>query len=157
MKLSEFYSKHPFGSLSVVLALLLLVASSVAIINFRRTLKKVVAWEHLLEVMMRVGEYLQSNTSIELSNSIATPTEVTEYGIVVLSKWPNMSTEDKLLLDAWGSPMHFYAIRINDKVYLKGISAGPDRVFNTQDDIINSEFDDTGTIFPPRNYLKNNK
>ncbi len=157
MHLSGSIAKHPFWSLSIVLSLLLLVVSSVAIINFRRTLKKVVAWEHLLEVMTRVGEHLQSNPSIELSNDIASSTEVTEYGIVVLPEWPYKSTEDTLLLDEWGSPMHFYAVRINGKVYLKGISAGPDRVFNTQDDIINSEYDDTGNVFHPRNYLKNNK
>ena len=140
-----------------MLAILLLVASSFAIVNFRRTLKNVVAWEHLLEVIMRVGEYLQANHSIVLSDDIASPTEVTEYGIVVLPKWPHISIENKLLLDKWGSSMHFYAVRINDKVYLKGISAGPDRIFDTKDDIINSEYDDTGNIFYPRNLLKYSK
>ncbi len=157
MHLPKVMSKHPFWSLSVFLTVFLLVASSEVIINYRRTLKSVMAWEHLPVVMMGVGEYLQANPSIELSDSIAIPTDVTDYGIVVLPEWPNKSLEDKQLLDEWGSPMHFYAVRINDKVYLKGISAGPDRFFYTQDDIINSEYDNTGNVFHPRNYLKNNK
>ena len=140
--------------LSVLLAFLLLTLSIGAYFSFKRSLNNVIAWEDLLVVIMRVGDYLHSNPAIELSSDIAFPTDVSQYGIAVLPKWPRNHTKDGFLLDIWGSPIQFYAVRINDKVYIKGISAGPDHRFHTQDDIINSEYDDTGNIFHPRNRLK---
>ena len=148
--------KQPFKVLAVILTFLILIASAYAYFSFKRTLKNVVAWENLLVVIMGVGEYLTSNPSVEISDNIESPTDVSDYGIIVLPEWPRQNKADKLLLDDWGTPMKFYAVRINGKVYLKGISAGPDRRFHTSDDIINSEYDDSGNIFHPRNLLKNN-
>ena len=139
--------------LSVLLAFLLLTLSIGVYFSFKRSLNNVIAWEDLLVVIMRVGDYLQSNP-VEISNDLAFPTDVSQLGIAMLPKWPRNNTKDGLLLDIWGSPMQFYAVRINDKVYMKGISAGQDRRFYTQDDIINSEYDDTGNVFHPRNRLK---
>jgi hypothetical protein len=50
--------------------------------------------------------------------------------------------------------MMFFAIRLKEETYHKGISAGKDRLFNTDDDIIDSEYDDSGNIFHPRNRLR---
>ena len=148
--------KQPFKVLAVILTFLILIASAYAYFSFKRTLKNVVAWENLLVVIMGVGEYLTSNPSVEISDNIESPTDVSKYGVIVLPEWPRQNKAAKLLLDDWGTPMQFYAVRINGKVYLKGISAGPDHRFHTSDDIINSEYDDSGNIFHPRNLLKNN-
>ncbi len=143
--------------LAVVLAFLLLTLSFGAYFSFKRSLNNIVVWEDLLVVIMRVGDYLHSNPEFELSSDIAFPSEVSQLGIAVLPKWPRNNTKNGLLLDIWGSPMQFYAVRINNDVYIKGISAGPDRRFYTQDDIINSEYDDTGNVFHPRNRLNGKK
>lgn len=70
-----------------------------------------------------------------------------------MDDWP-FGKSANVCHDRWGTPMKFQAVRINDKNYFKGLSAGPDRQFNTKDDVINSQFDDTSNIFSPLYHLK---
>ena len=70
-----------------------------------------------------------------------------------MDDWP-FGKSANVCHDLWGTPMKFQAVHINDKNYFKGLSAGPDRQFNTTDDVINSQFDDTSNIFSPVHHLK---
>jgi hypothetical protein len=70
-----------------------------------------------------------------------------------MDDWP-FGKSANVCHDRWGTPMKFQTVRINAKNYFKGLSAGPDRQFNTKDDVINSQFDDTSNIFSPLYHLK---
>ena len=43
--------------------------------------------------------------------------------------------------------MRFFLVRCNGKIYGKGISPGRDGKFGTEDDLIVSQYDRTGTIY----------
>jgi hypothetical protein len=87
-----------------------------------------------------------------LSDDVSNPTDISTLAVACREDWPYGKME-KACLDRWGTPMMFFAIRLKEETYHKGISAGKDRVFNTNDDIIDSEYDDSGNIFHPHNRL----
>ena len=77
-----------------------------------------------------------------------TPLEVTDISLAPLSVPPSgWNKGDPPYRDRHGNPMRFFLIRWNGSIYGKGISAGRDGKFGTDDDIVSSDYDDTNN--PP--------
>ena len=153
MKSLQTIKHHPVKTAFAVVGFLLLIAAVCYGINFKRTLNRVVAWEELNEINYRLHDYLTDHQDLPLSDDIHRPTDVSHLIGLVMDDWP-FGKSANVCHDRWGTPMKFQAVHINDKNYFKGLSAGPDRQFNTTDDVINSQFDDTSNIFSPVHHLK---
>ena len=153
MSFSASIKLHPVKAVVVVIGIALLLAGVMVAIDFKRNLDNVVVWEDLHQFNLLLGNYLQEHKNIPLSEDVSNPTDISILAIDCGKDWPYGKTE-KACLDRWGTPMMFFAIRLKEETYHKGISAGKDRVFNTKDDIIDSEYDDTGNIFHSHNRLR---
>ncbi len=152
MSLLRKIKQHPIKAASVAIGLVLLLAGVMVAISFKRDLDNVVAWEDLHHFNLLLSNYLQEHKNIPLSEDVSNPTDISKLAVGCREAWPLGKTE-KACLDRWGTPMTFFAIRLKEDTYHKGISAGKDRIFGTNDDIIDSEYDDTGNIFHSHNRL----
>ena len=153
MSFSASIKRHPVKSAVAVIGIALLLVGVVVAIDFKRNLDNVVVWEDLHQFNFLLGNYLLEHKNIPLSEDVSNPTDISTLAIACREDWPYGKME-KACLDRWGTPMMFFAIRLKEETYHKGISAGKDRVFNTDDDIIDSEYDDSGNIFHPHNRLR---
>ena len=153
MSIASRIKQHPVKAVVVAIGLVLLFAGVMFAISFKRDLDNVVAWEDLQQLNYQLRNYLDEHKNIPLSEDISNPTDISELAVACREDWPFGKTE-KACLDRWGTPMTFFAIRLKEETYHKGISAGKDRVFNTKDDIIDSEYDDSGNIFHAHNRLR---
>ena len=153
MSFSASIKRHPVKSVIAVIGIALLLVGVVVAIDFKRNLDNVVVWEDLHQFNLLLGNYLLEHKNIPLSEDVSNPTDISDIAINCWKEWPYGKTE-KACLDRWGTPMMFFAIRLQEETYHKGISAGKDRLFNTDDDIIDSEYDDSGNIFHPHNRLR---
>ena len=153
MSFSASIKQHPIKAVAVAIGLVLLFAGVMFAISFKRDLDNVVAWEDLHQLNYLLRNYLDEHKNIPLSEDVTNPTNISELAIACREDWPFGKTE-KACLDRWGTPITFFAIRLKEDTYHKGISAGKDRIFGTNDDIIDSEYDDTGNIFHPHNRLR---
>ncbi len=153
MSIASKIKKHPVKAAAVAIGLVLLLVGVMVAISFKRDLDNVVAWEDLHQLNYELRNYLDEHKNIPLSEDVTNPTNISELAVACREDWPFGKTE-KACLDRWGTPMTFFAIRLQEETYHKGISAGKDRVFNTKDDIIDSEYDDTGNIFHSHNRLR---
>ena len=153
MSIASRIKQHPVKAVVVAIGLVLLFAGVMFAISFKRDLDNVVAWEDLHQLNYLLRNYLDEHKNIPLSEDISNPTDISELAVAYREDWPFGKTE-KACLDRWGMPMKFFAIRLKEDTYHKGISAGKDRVFGTDDDIIDSEYDDTGNIFHSHNRLR---
>ena len=152
MSFSASIKRHPVKAAVAVIGIALLLAGVVVAIDFKRNLDNVVVWEDLHQFNFLLGNYLLEHKNIPLSEDVSNPTDISTLAVACREDWPYGKTE-KACLDRWGTPMMFFAIRLKEETYHKGISAGKDRLFNTKDDIIDSEYDDSGNIFHPHNRL----
>ena len=152
MKTLQTIKHHPVKTAFAVIGLLLLLAAVCYGINFKQTLNRVVAWEFLNQINYRLCDYLTEQQDLPLSDDIHQSTDISHLSGIAMDDWP-FGKSANVCHDRWGTPMNFQAVRINEKNYFKGISAGPDRQFNTKDDVINSQFDNTSNIFSPENHL----
>ena len=152
MSFSASIKRHPVKAIVAVIGIALLLVGVVVAIDFKRNLDNVVVWEDLHQFNLLLGNYLREHKNIPLSDDVSNPTDISTLAINCWKDWPYGKTE-KACHDRWGTPMMFFAIRLKEETYHKGISAGKDRVFNTNDDIIDSEYDDSGNIFHPHNRL----
>lgn len=152
MSFSASIKRHPVKSVIAVVGIALLLAGVMVAIDFKRNLNNVVVWEDLHQFNFLLGNYLLEHKNIPLSEDVSNPTDISTLAVACREDWPYGKTE-KACLDRWGTPMMFFAIRLKEETYHKGISAGKDRLFNTNDDIIDSEYDDSGNIFHPHNRL----
>ena len=153
MSFSASIKRHPVKAAVAVIGIALLLAGVMVAIDFKRNLDNVVVWEDLHQFNLLLGNYLLEHKNIPLSDDVSNPTDISTLAVACREDWPYGKTE-KACLDRWGTPMMFFAIRLKEETYHKGISAGKDRVFNTNDDIIDSEYDDSGNIFHPHNRLR---
>ena len=153
MSFSTSIKRHPVKSVIAVIGIALLLVGVVVAIDFKRNLDNVVVWEDLHQLNYQLHNYLDEHKNIPLSEDVSNPTDISELAVACREDWPFGKTE-KACLDRWGTPMTFFAIRLKKDTYHKGISAGKDRLFNTNDDIIDSEYDDSGNIFHPHNRLQ---
>ena len=153
MSFSASIKRHPVKAAVAVIGITLLLAGVMVAIDFKRNLDNVVVWEDLHQFNLLLGNYLLEHKNIPLSEDVSNPTDISDIAINCWKEWPYGKTE-KACLDRWDTPMMFFAIRLKEETYHKGISAGKDRVFNTVDDIIDSEYDDSGNIFHPHNRLR---
>ena len=153
MSFSASIKRHPVKAAVAVIGIALLLAGVVAAIDFKRNLDNVVVWEDLHQFNLLLGNYLLEHKNIPLSEDVSNPTDISTLAVACREDWPYGKME-KACLDRWGTPMMFFAIRLKEETYHKGISAGKDRLFNTKDDIIDSEYDDSGNIFHPHNRLR---
>ena len=153
MSFSASIKRHPVKAIVAVIGIALLLVGVVVAIDFKRNLDNVVVWEDLHQFNLLLGNYLLEHKNIPLSEDVSNPTDISDIAINCWKEWPYGKME-KACLDRWGTPMMFFAIRLQEETYHKGISAGKDRVFNTKDDIIDSEYDDSGNIFHPHNRLR---
>ena len=111
-------------------------------VNVYLFLGRVAEWENI-HVYMRCYEQLFERDPELLAKLSETPLEVTGISIrPVHAPWG-----DPPHLDRWGNLMHFFLVRCNGKIYGKGTSPGSDGKFGTEDDLIVSEYDRTGTIY----------
>ena len=152
MSFSASIKRHPVKAAVAVIGIALLLAGVMVAIDFKRNLDNVVVWEDLHQFNLLLGNYLLEHKNIPLSEDVSNPTDISDIAINCWKEWPYGKME-KACLDRWGTPMMFFAIRLKEETYHKGISAGKDRLFNTKDDIIDSEYDDSGNIFHPHNRL----
>ena len=153
MSFSARIKRHPVKAAVAAIGIALLLAGVMVAIDFKRNLDNVVVWEDLHQFNFLLGNYLLEHKNIPLSEDVSNPTDISTLAIACREDWPYGKME-KACLDRWGTPMMFFAIRLKEETYHKGISAGKDRVFNTDDDIIDSEYDDSGNIFHPHNRLR---
>ena len=153
MSFSASIKRHPVKSVIAVVGIAVLLVGVVVAIDFKRNLDNVVVWEDLHQFNFLLGNYLLEHKNIPLSEDVSNPTDISTLAVACREDWPYGKME-KACLDRWGTPMMFFAIRLKEETYHKGISAGKDRVFNTDDDIIDSEYDDSGNIFHPHNRLQ---
>ena len=153
MSFSASIKRHPVKATVAAIGIVLLLAGVMVAIDFKRNLDNVVVWEDLHQFNLLLGNYLLEHKNIPLSDDVSNPTDISTLAINCWKDWPYGKTE-KACHDRWGTPMMFFAIRLKEETYHKGISAGKDRVFNTNDDIIDSEYDDSGNIFHPHNRLR---
>ena len=153
MSITSRIKQHLIKAVAVAIGLVLLFAGVMFAISFKRDLDNVVAWEDLHQFNFLLGNYLLEHKNIPLSEDVSNPTDISTLAIACREDWPYGKME-KACLDRWGTPMVFFAIRLKEETYHKGISAGKDRLFNTDDDIIDSEYDDSGNIFHPHNRLQ---
>ena len=153
MSFSARLKRHPVKAIVAAIGIALLLAGVMVAIDFKRNLDNVVVWEDLHQFNLLLGNYLLEHKNIPLSEDVSNPTDISTLAVACREDWPYGKTE-KACLDRWGTPMMFFAIRLKEETYHKGISAGKDRVFNTVDDIIDSEYDDSGNIFHPHNRLR---
>ncbi|MEG2076907.1 MAG: hypothetical protein RRY34_10415 [Victivallaceae bacterium] len=98
---------------------------------------KLLAWEDLHVVVGNYIEHFYKHPELGADFN----EEEREITSVVTENRANLPK-----LDRWGTPMRFFMVKRNDDFYCKGISAGKDRKFFTSDDIIDSEYDDTGNV-----------
>lgn len=152
MSIATRIKQHPVKAVVVAIGLVLLLAGVMVAISFKRDLDNVVAWEDLHQLNYLLRNYLDEHKNIPLSEDISNPTDISELAVACREDWP-FGKNEKACLDRWGTPMTFFTIRLKEDTYHKGISAGKDRVFGTDDDIIDSEYDDTGNIFHSHNRL----
>ena len=152
MSIASRIKQHPVKAVVVAIGLVLLFAGVMFAISFKRDLDNVVAWEDLHQLNYQLRNYLDEHKNIPLSEDVTNPTNISELAVACQEDWPFGKIE-KACLDRWGTPMTFFAIRLKEDTYHKGISAGKDRIFGTNDDIIDSEYDDTGNIFHSHNRL----
>ena len=153
MSFSARIKQHPIKVAAAAIGLVLLLVGVMFAISFKRDLDNVVAWEDLHQLNYQLRNYLDEHKNIPLSEDVSNPTDISELAVACREDWP-YGKMGKACLDRWGTPMMFFAIRLKEETYHKGISAGKDRVFNTNDDIIDSEYDDSGNIFHPHNRLR---
>ncbi|MCR5382662.1 MAG: hypothetical protein K6G44_16875 [Lentisphaeria bacterium] len=153
MSFSASIKRHPVKVVIAIIGSVLLLAGIMVAIDFKRNLDNVVVWEDLHYFNLFLSNYLMEHKNIPLSEDVSNPTDISDIAINCWKEWPYGKTE-KACLDRWGTPMMFFAIRLKEETYHKGISAGKDRLFNTDDDIIDSEYDDSGNIFHPHNRLR---
>ena len=153
MSFSASIKRHPVKAAVAVIGIALLLVGVMIAIDFKRNLDNVVVWEDLHQFNFLLGNYLLEHKNIPLSEDVSNPTDISTLAVACREDWPYGKTE-KACLDRWGTPMMFFAIRLKEETYHKGISAGKDRLFNTKDDIIDSEYDDSGNIFHPHNRLR---
>ena len=153
MSFSASIKRHPVKAAVAVIGIALLLAGVMVAIDFKRNLDNVVVWEDLHQFNLLLGNYLLEHKNIPLSDDVSNPTDISTLAVACREDWP-YGKMGKACLDRWGTPMMFFAIRLKEETYHKGISAGKDRLFNTDDDIIDSEYDDSGNIFHPHNRLR---
>ncbi|MBO4527720.1 MAG: hypothetical protein J5743_08840 [Victivallales bacterium] len=153
MSFSARIKRHPVKAAVAAIGIVLLLAGVVVAIDFKRNLDNVVVWEDLHYFNLFLSNYLLEHKNIPLSEDVSNPTDISTLAVACREDWPYGKME-KACLDRWGTPMMFFAIRLKEETYHKGISAGKDRLFNTVDDIIDSEYDDSGNIFHPHNRLR---
>ena len=153
MSFSARIKRHPIKATVAAIGIVLLLAGVVVAIDFKRNLDNVVVWEDLHYFNLFLSNYLLEHKNIPLSEDVSNPTDISTLAVACREDWPYGKME-KACLDRWGTPMMFFAIRLKEETYHKGISAGKDRLFNTVDDIIDSEYDDSGNIFHPHNRLR---
>ena len=153
MSFSASIKRHPVKAVVAVIGLVLILVGVMIAIDFKRNLDNVVVWEDLHQFNLLLGNYLLEHKNIPLSDDVSNPTDISTLAVACREDWP-YGKMGKACLDRWGTPMMFFAIRLKEETYHKGISAGKDRLFNTDDDIIDSEYDDSGNIFHPHNRLR---
>ena len=131
----------------LALAVIFIAGASFALHRMVQGLRRIIVWENLHNTLYDCRKkFAQSNPV--LSSDPAHPSDVT-----------HLLTEKDYVggkLDYWNTAVKIYFIRaVNNQLYGKAVSAGPDRIFGTGDDVVTSEFDDTGTIYANVNSLEN--
>jgi hypothetical protein len=125
--------------IALALAVIFIAGASYTGCRMYRTIRRVVMWENLHNTLYDCRKKF-TNIQPPLSSDPHHPTDVSDL------------LEDNDYIggrrDLWGTEVKIYFIKaINNKFYGKAISAGPDRIFGTPDDVIDSEFDNTNTIY----------
>lgn len=133
--------------IALALAVIFIAGASVAVYQMVQGLRRIVVWENLHNTIYDCRKkFAESNPA--LSSDPSNPTDVSD-----------LLTEKDCIggkADYWGTPVKIYFIRaVNNKLYGKAVSAGPNRIFGTNDDVIVSEIDDTGTIYASIYSLEN--
>ena len=125
--------------IALALAVVFIAGASYTGCHMYRSIRRVVMWEKLHNTLYDIREKF-IRTQPQLSSDPLHPTDVS-----------NLLDEKDYIggrKDFWGTDVKIYFIKaINNKFYGKAVSAGPDRIFGTPDDVIDSEFDNTNTIF----------
>ena len=131
----------------LALAVISIAGASFVVHRMVQGLRRIIVWENLHNTLYDCRKkFAQSNPV--LSSDPANPTDVAD-----------LLTEKDYIggkLDYWNTAVKIYFIRaVNNQLYGKAISAGPDRIFGTGDDVVDSEFDGTGTIYHNINHYEN--
>ena len=125
--------------IALALAVIFIAGASVAVHHMVQCLRRIIVWENLHNTIYDCREKFTESNPV-LSSDPQKPTDVAE-----------LLTEKDYIggkIDYWGMPVKIYFIRaVNNKLYGKAVSAGPDRIFGTGDDVAVSEFDDAGNIY----------
>ena len=133
--------------IALALAVIFIAGASVAVHHMVQCLRRIIVWENLHNTIYDCREKFTESKPV-LSSDPQNPTDVAE-----------LLTEKDYIggkIDYWGMPVKIYFIRaVNNKFYGKAISAGPDRIFGTNDDVIVSEIDGSGTIYASIHSLEN--
>ena len=125
--------------IALALAVIFIAGASYLGCRMHRDIRRVVMWEKLHSTLYDCRKKF-TNIQPQLSSDPLHPTDVS-----------NLLDEKNYIggrRDFWGTEVKIFFIRaVNNKFYGKAVSAGPDRIFGTPDDVIDSEFDNTNTIF----------
>ena len=133
--------------IALALAVIFIAGASVAVHHMVQCLRQIIVWENLHNTIYDCREKFAESNPV-LSSDPRNPTDVSDW----------LTEKDCIggKADYWGTPVKIYFIRaVNNKLYGKAVSAGPDRIFGTNDDVIDSEIDGTGTIFASMYSLEN--
>ena len=133
--------------IALALAVIFIAGASVAVHHMVQSLRRIIVWENLHNTIYDCHEKFTESNPV-LSSDPQKPTDVAE-----------LLTEKDYIggkIDYWGMPVKIYFIRaVNNQLYGKAVSAGPDRIFGTNDDVIVSEIDGSGTIYASIHSLEN--
>ena len=133
--------------IALALAVIFIAGASVAVYQMVQCLRRMIVWENLHNTIYDCHKKFAESKPV-LSSDPQNPTDVSDW----------LTEKDYIggKIDYWGMPVKIYFIRaVNNKLYGKAESAGPDRIFGTGDDVAVSEFDDAGNIYDSIYSLEN--